>query len=76
MKLLEEHPPAEVTSRLRAKADAGETPFLFHPPVLEYYEGLQALEEWIRAESVSVAEQIEWGRTGIVLDCVRPVRVE
>ncbi|MFB1062722.1 polysaccharide deacetylase family protein [Natrinema sp. H-ect4] len=76
-RLLEEHPPAEATSRLRAKAEAGETPFLFHPPVLEYHEGLPALEDWIRAvEPVSVAEQIERGGTGIVLDCVRPVRVE
>lgn len=76
-RLLEERSPTAATELLREKAAAGETPFLFHPPVLEYHEGLSAFEDWITAvEAISVAEQLERGGTGIVLDCVRPVRVD
>ncbi|WP_254525835.1 polysaccharide deacetylase family protein [Natrinema caseinilyticum] len=76
-RLLEDHSPEEATNRLREKADAGEAPFLFHPPVLEYHDGWSAFEEWIAAvEPVSVGDQLDRGGTGIVLDCVRPVRVE
>ncbi|MFA9427801.1 hypothetical protein [Natronorubrum sp. A-ect3] len=45
--------------------------------VNEFEDGMDALEEWIQAvEPVTVAEQIASGGTGIVLDCVRPVRIK
>ncbi|QFU81758.1 polysaccharide deacetylase family protein [Natronorubrum aibiense] len=75
--LMEEHSPSETMETLRTEAEADSAPFLFHPPVIEYNDGMDAFEEWIRAvEPVTVAEQIESGGTGMVLDCVRPVRLE
>ena len=74
--LLPDHPPEDVMAQLREDAD-GDRPFLFHPPVVEYHDGLDAFEQWIAdVGPVSVAEQFENGGTGVVLDCVRPVRVE
>ncbi|SIS19898.1 polysaccharide deacetylase family protein [Natronorubrum thiooxidans] len=74
---MEDHSPSETMETLRAEAEAGGAPFLFHPPVIEYNDGMDAFEDWIRAvEPVTVAEQITSGGTGMVLDCVRPVRLE
>ncbi|MFO7927291.1 MAG: polysaccharide deacetylase family protein [Halobacteriota archaeon] len=74
--LLPESPPEDVMAKLRENAN-GDSPFLFHPPVVEYHDGIGAFEEWIAAvEPVSVAEQFETGGTGVVLDCVRPVRID
>jgi len=67
--------PDAALSALRAAADAGEAPFLFHPPVVEYYDAWEGFEAWVEAcEPSSVAEQLSAGGTGVVLDCVRPVR--
>lgn len=74
--LLPEHPPKDVMDTLQADAD-GDRPFLFHPPVVEYFDGLDAFEQWIgEVEPVSVADQFDDGGTGVVLDCVRPVRID
>lgn len=76
-RLLEDHDPATAMEQLEADAAGGGAPFLFHPPVIEYYDGLDAFEGWIDAvEPVTVAEQLQTGGAGVVLDCVRPVRVE
>jgi len=59
------------------EAQSGESPFLFHPPVIEYRNGIANLEGWIESiQPVSMAEQLQSGGTGIVLDCIQPVRVE
>lgn len=77
MPLLEEHSPDEAMARLRADAEEGAAPFLFHPPVIEFYDGMNAYKEWVSAvRPTTVADQLEHGGTGVVLDCVRPVRVE
>ncbi|MFO7927609.1 MAG: polysaccharide deacetylase family protein [Halobacteriota archaeon] len=74
---LENDDPEEAMAQLRSEADDGEAPFLFHPPVVEYHDGLDAFGEWIAAvEPVSVADQLATGGTGVVLDCVRPVRIQ
>ncbi|TKR25618.1 polysaccharide deacetylase family protein [Natronomonas salsuginis] len=74
--LLPDHPPSEVMAQLREDA-GGDRPFLFHPPVVEYHDGLNAFEQWIAdVDPVSVAEQFENGGSGVVLDCIRPVRIE
>jgi len=75
--LLEEQPPEEAMAQLRDDAARGRAPFLYHPPVIEYYEGTQYFEEWVSdVGPVSVGDQLRSGGAGIVLDCVRPVRVE
>lgn len=76
-RLLEGHPPEAVMEQLEADAAAGGAPFLFHPPVVEYHGGMDAFESWVDAvQPVTVAEQLDGGGAGVVLDCVRPVRVE
>lgn len=76
-RLLHPHGSAEAMRRLRDAAADGGAPFLFHPPVVEYYDGWDDFAGWVDAvEPVTVAEQFETGGTGVVLDCVRPVRVE
>ncbi|MDR9429927.1 MAG: polysaccharide deacetylase family protein [Natronomonas sp.] len=74
---LERHDPEEALTQLQAEAEAGDAPFLFHPPVVEYHDGLEAFEEWIETvRPVTVAGQLASGGTGVVLDCVRPVRIQ
>ncbi|MFB6069634.1 MAG: polysaccharide deacetylase family protein [Halanaeroarchaeum sp.] len=76
-RLLPEHPPDAVMDRLRDEAADGNEPFLFHPPVVEYYDGLDAFASWIADVSpVTVREQLEGDGPGVVLDGIRPVRVE
>lgn len=74
---MESQTPEDAMADLRSEADAGDAPFLFHPPVVEYHDGMDAFEAWVEAvRPVSVSEQLASGGTGIVLDCVRPVRIE
>jgi hypothetical protein len=76
-RLLEEHDPEEAMAILREDAREGGKPFLFHPPVVEYHDGWGEFTEWVEAvEPTTVADQLETGRPGVVLDCVRPVRIE
>lgn len=52
-------------------------PFLFHPLVIEFYEGLSAVEQWVADfDPMAVGGGLEGDRPGKLLDCVRPVRVE
>lgn len=75
--LLEDRSPAETMAHLRDNAADGDGPFLFHPPVIEFYDGMDAFADWIDdIEPGSVADQLRGDGTGILLDCVRPVRVE
>lgn len=76
-RLLVEHEPADAMARLRDQAVAGDGPFLFHPPVVEYFDGMASFTDWIAATSpATVADALEGEGPGVVLDCVRPVRVE
>ena len=76
-KRFEEANVSEVMTQFEQEAKAGSGPFLFHPPVIEYRDGLDEFEEWIEAiQPVSMSQQLESGGTGVVLDCVRPVRVD
>lgn len=76
-KRFEEEDVLEVMTQFEREAKAGNGPFLFHPPVIEYRDGLDQFEEWIQAiEPVSMSQQLQSGGTGVVLDCVRPVRVD
>jgi hypothetical protein len=57
-------------------AESGGGPFLFHPPVVEYRNGMDAFEDWIRTvEPVAVGDGGGSDGPGVLLDCVRPVRV-
>jgi peptidoglycan/xylan/chitin deacetylase (PgdA/CDA1 family) len=67
----------ETMDEFREEAASEDGPFLFHPPVIEYHDGLDAFANWIRDVNPVVISDIEnAGETGIILDCVRPVRVE
>jgi len=76
-KRFEEDSVSEVMKQFTREARSGEGPFLFHPPVIEYRNGIANLERWIDSiQPVSMAEQLQSGGTGIVLDCIQPVRIE
>jgi peptidoglycan/xylan/chitin deacetylase (PgdA/CDA1 family) len=76
-KRFEEEPVSEVMEQFTREARSDEGPFLFHPPVIEYRNGIPSLEQWIDSiQPVSMTEQLQSGGTGIVLDCIQPVRVE
>jgi peptidoglycan/xylan/chitin deacetylase (PgdA/CDA1 family) len=76
-RLLVEHDPADAMARLREQAEAGDGPFLFHPPVVEYFDGMDPFVDWIDAVApTTVADALAGDGPGVVLDCVRPVRVE
>jgi len=69
--------PAATFERLEAAAEPGAT-FLFHPNMLEYYDAMAEFEAWIEAvQPVSVGEQLAGGGedAGVVLDCLRPMRI-
>lgn len=68
--------PEETFDQLREDAADGET-FLFHPNLIGYYDGMGEFAEWIEAvDPVSVSEQLDTGGVGVVLDCLRPIKVE
>lgn len=69
-------PPDRTFDRLAAEAEEGAT-FLFHPNLIEYYGATDAFVAWLSdVDPVrSVGEQLEDGGVGIVLDCLRPLRL-
>jgi peptidoglycan/xylan/chitin deacetylase (PgdA/CDA1 family) len=68
-------PPKETFEHLQTEAADGET-FLFHPNLIGYYDGMDEFSEWIEAvDPVSVSEQLADSGVGVVLDCLRPIRV-
>ncbi|WP_332900234.1 polysaccharide deacetylase family protein [Haladaptatus sp. CMSO5] len=68
--------PADTFEQLTDAAADGET-FLFHPNLLDYYDANDEFAEWIEGVGpVSVGEQVEDGGVGVVLDCLRPLRIE
>jgi peptidoglycan/xylan/chitin deacetylase (PgdA/CDA1 family) len=68
--------PSETFTHLGDAAEP-DTAFLFHPNMLEYYDALSEFEEWVAETSpVSVGTFLEDGGVGIVLDAMRPLRIE
>lgn len=69
-------PPGETFDRLADDAEAGAT-FLFHPNLIEYYGATAEFESWLGTVGPvrSVGEQVRDGGVGIVLDCLRPLKL-
>lgn len=68
--------PQATFDTLEDAAAPGET-FLFHPNLVEYYDAMDEFAAWIESvEPVSVTTQLSDGGTGVVLDCLRPLRIE
>ncbi|WP_416841276.1 polysaccharide deacetylase family protein [Haloferax sp. DFSO52] len=76
-RLLEGGTPADETfDQLEAAVGDGET-FLFHPNLLDYYDAMDEFGDWIEAANPSsVRTQLDEGGVGVVLDCLRPLRIE
>ncbi|MFB6129445.1 MAG: polysaccharide deacetylase family protein [Salinigranum sp.] len=70
-------PTEDAFDRLDEAAVDGAT-FLFHPNMLQYYGAMEAFEAWIEAnDPVSIGEQTAAGEgVGVILDCIRPLRLE
>jgi peptidoglycan/xylan/chitin deacetylase (PgdA/CDA1 family) len=68
--------PAAAFDRIRDQTEPG-VALLFHPNMLEYYDGLGAFEAWFEETApVSVGEMFEDGGVGLLNDAMRPLRVE
>jgi len=76
-KRFEEDTAPDVMNQFEEEAKAENGPFLFHPPVIEYRNGMEEFVEWIQSvQPVSIAEKLQSGGTGMILDCVRPVSID
>jgi peptidoglycan/xylan/chitin deacetylase (PgdA/CDA1 family) len=68
--------PAEAFDALGTRAEEGGV-FLVHPNVVEFYDGTAELEAWIDEHRPRpVSEWIEEGGVGLLVDAVRPLRIE
>lgn len=68
--------PAETFDRLAERTEDGAC-HLVHPNVLVHYDATAEFEEWVRdVRPVSVGEGLSEGGVGLVLDCVRPLKIE
>ncbi|MDR9380833.1 MAG: polysaccharide deacetylase family protein [Natronomonas sp.] len=68
--------PGETFEELDAVTEPGAA-FLFHPNMLEYYDALAEFETWVdETEPVSIESYVDDGGVGIVLDAMRPLRIE
>lgn len=67
--------PATTFERIREQATDGSA-LLFHPNMLEYYDGLDEYESWLEAtKPVTIGRLIEAGGVGIINDAMRPLRI-
>jgi peptidoglycan/xylan/chitin deacetylase (PgdA/CDA1 family) len=69
-------PPEETFEQLADEAVDGST-FLFHPNMLEYYDAEAEFAAFVEAVGpTAVGEQVAAGEgVGVVLDCLRPLRI-
>ena len=68
--------PEEAFAALTARAEEGGV-FLMHPNVIEFYDATPAFEAWIDEHRPKpVSEWIEEGGVGLLVDAVRPLRIE
>lgn len=68
--------PSETFSQLTEETEP-ERAFLFHPNMLEYYDALPAFETWVdETAPVSIDSFVDDGGVGIVVDAMRPLRIE
>lgn len=67
--------PGEAFERIRSQSTPG-TALLFHPNMLEYYDGFEAYADWIdEIRPVSIGEMFAEGGVGALNDAMRPMRV-
>lgn len=70
------HSPDEAFERLSSQAEAGGV-FLMHPNLIEHFGATDQFRDWIDAfRPTGVAEWIETGGVGLLVDAVRPLRIE
>lgn len=62
--------------RLTEQAATGGV-FLFHPNLVEHFEATDAFHTWIdEFQPTTVAEWVETGGVGLLIDAVRPLKIE
>lgn len=68
--------PDDAFERLSERAETGGV-FLMHPNLIEYFDATRAFEAWIDEHRPRpVSEWIEEGGVGLLVDAVRPLRIE
>ena len=68
--------PSETFDRIRQQTQSGAA-LMFHPNMVEYYDGLEELVEWITETTpVSIEKLVETGGIGMINDAMRPLRIE
>lgn len=74
--LMESHSPEETFEALGERAESGGV-FLMHPTLIEHYGAAAEFEAWIdEYRPVSVGEWVEAGGVGLLVDAVRPLKIE
>jgi hypothetical protein len=68
--------PAETFATIEDGTESGEA-FLFHPNMLEYYDAMGQFESWIaETRPVCIDTLVNDGGVGVLLDAMRPLRIE
>lgn len=68
--------PADAFDELSGRAEAGGV-FLMHPNLIEYFDATSEFEAWIDEHRPRpVSEWLEAGGVGLLVDAVRPLRIE
>jgi len=68
--------PSETFERIREQTQSGAA-LMFHPNMLDYYDGFDELAEWITETTpVSIETLVETGGVGMIHDAMRPLRIE
>jgi len=74
--LMAGHSPDETFDALAERAATGGV-FLMHPNLIEHFEATDAFHAWIdEFEPASVGEWVEEGGVGLLVDAVRPLKIE
>lgn len=74
--LMAGHSPAETFDALAERAATGGV-FLMHPNLIEHFEATDEFHAWIdEFRPASVAEWVEEGGVGLLVDAARPLKIE
>lgn len=73
----EGHTPSATFDRIGEQIETGAEGVLVHPNMLEYFDAMDAFEAWLeKYQPTTVGTADTAGGVGMVLDCLRPLKIE